>query len=371
MENESEESCKIHIDLLAKAANNGDCVAQYDMANGYDIAFNWFGYDYYSDCKYESYMECLTASSQNGYLPAMCELGETYRDGYYTRKNIKKAFSFIKEAAEASLPEAKFILGCMYADGIGTGVNDTAAFRNIWQAAMSEYADALYMLARFMNDSRWENYTHVYSKIYYILWLTQAANFEVEEAQYELAQCFASSKMLKYDASKVIKWMTAAANNNLYKAQFELALMYRDGKHVETDEKRAFKYMKKAAAVGYECAYCCLGAMYRRGCGTRVNFKKAFYYFEKATCEFAKAHMGCMLLRGYGVKKDISKAVEYLQKAAKLNEPHALYHLGECYENGWGLECNRRKAINCYLKAVKFDENYDDAKDALKRLTKK
>ena len=371
MENESEESCKIHIDLLAKAANNGDCVAQCDMADGHDIAFNWFGYDYFGDCKYKDYEECLQASANNGYLPAMSELGTEYRGERYLKRLPKSAKYWIEKAAAAGYADAQFELACMYNEGNCVQANTKLAFQYYKLAADNSYADAQYPTAQFFKDGipgvlepDRQQYLH---------YLQKAAENESPEAQVELSKLYEGSDLLERNDELVIKWLTAPADGAfpVPLAQFNLGIKYRDGLHTPVDLKKAFKYLKLAADNNCEDAYCHLGAMYRRGDGTRVNYKKAFYYFQKATCAFAIAHVGCMFLRGYGVKRDIPQGVEHLQKAAKLNEPHALYHLGECYENGWGLERNRRKAINCYRKAVKFDEDYDDATEALKRLTKK
>lgn len=370
MENESEESCKFHIDLLAKAANNEDCVAQYDMAKGHDFAFNRFGYDYFGDCKYKDYEECLLASAKNGYIPAMCELGAEYRGEQNLKRLPKSAKYWIEKAAAAGYAYAQFELASMYDEGNCVRANDELAFQYCKLAADNNYADAQYPTAQFFKDGipgvlepDRQQYLH---------YLLNAAENDIHEAQVELSKLYEGSDLLERNDELVIKWLKAAADGNfpIPQAQFNLGIKYRDGLHTPADRKKAFKYLKLAADNNCEDAYCNLGAMYRRGDGTRVNYKKAFYYFRKATCEFAIAHVGCMLLRGYGVRRDIPQAVEHLQRAAKLNEPHALYHLGECYENGWGLECNRRKAINCYQKAVKFDEDYDAAKKALKRLTK-
>ena len=371
MQNESEESCKIHIDLLAKAANNGDCVAQYDMAQGHDIAFNWFGYDYFGDCRYEDFEECLLASAKNGYLPAMCELGEEYRGERYFDKSPKSAKYWIEKAATAGYPKAQFELATMYESGNCVRTNEKLAFRYYKLAADNNYADAQYPTAQYFDEGIPGALEP--DRQQYLHYLQKAAENDIHEAQLELSELYEGSDLLERNDELVIKWLKAAADGAfpVPPAQFNLGIEYRDGVHTPADQKKAFKYLKLAADNHCEDAYCNLGAMCRRGAGTQVNYKKALYYFQKATCEFAIAHVGCMLLRGYGVKRDIPKALEHLQKAAKLNEPHALYHLGECYENGWGLECNRRKAINCYRKAVKFDKDYDDAKEALKRLTEK
>lgn len=54
-----------------------------------------------------------------------------------------------------------------------------------------------------------------------------------------------------------------------------------------------------------------------------------------------------------GENKDLKSAFELFQKAAKQNNSEALFWLGRCYENGWGMfECPE-KAFESYEKAAK------------------
>ena len=70
------------------------------------------------------------------------------------------------------------------------------------------------------------------------------------------------------------------------------------------------------------------------------------------------------LLHGTGCKKDIKSAVDILLPMARNGCPGALYDIGCCYMNGWGVEESYTKAIYCWLKA--WDNGYRQAKDALK-----
>ncbi|MBQ7089104.1 MAG: sel1 repeat family protein [Clostridia bacterium] len=57
------------------------------------------------------------------------------------------------------------------------------------------------------------------------------------------------------------------------------------------------------------------------------------------------------LLRGTGCRKSVKKAVEILLPLAEKGYPGALYDMGECYMEGWGVEQSYPKAIDCWLKA--------------------
>lgn len=70
------------------------------------------------------------------------------------------------------------------------------------------------------------------------------------------------------------------------------------------------------------------------------------------------------LLRGIGCKKDIKRAIDILLSMARNDCPGALYDIGCCYMNGWGVETSYTKALYCWLKA--WEKGYHQAKEELK-----
>lgn len=70
------------------------------------------------------------------------------------------------------------------------------------------------------------------------------------------------------------------------------------------------------------------------------------------------------ILRGTGCKKDVKSAVDILLPMARNGCPGALYDIGCCYMNGWGVEESYTKAIYCWLKA--WEKGYRLAKEDLK-----
>lgn len=68
-------------------------------------------------------------------------------------------------------------------------------------------------------------------------------------------------------------------------------------------------------------------------------------------------------------RKQYSEALVWYEKASKYNNAAAFWNLGNCYENGIGVERDLNKAKEWYLKA-KEAGNWG-AKEALERLAKK
>ena len=60
------------------------------------------------------------------------------------------------------------------------------------------------------------------------------------------------------------------------------------------------------------------------------------------------------------------RAAEQYLKAAEQGDVDAMYQLGECYEDGFGVEEDEEEAIKWYRKAA--EQGNDDAIDKLKEL---
>ena len=64
--------------------------------------------------------------------------------------------------------------------------------------------------------------------------------------------------------------------------------------------------------------------------------------------------------------EDWARAANWFREAALQGLANAQYSLGECYENGWGVDKDPREAVRWYRKAA--DQGHADAEDALERL---
>ena len=58
--------------------------------------------------------------------------------------------------------------------------------------------------------------------------------------------------------------------------------------------------------------------------------------------------------------------MKWFQKAAGRGQPRALFLLGECYEEGHGVQEDLEKALEYYQKAA--DKGYRSAQEAIDRL---
>lgn len=99
------------------------------------------------------------------------------------------------------------------------------------------------------------------------------------------------------------------------------------------------------------------GALLNRG----INSYKAGHYeaalhdlfiADKQGHMKAARYIGLCYENGYGVKKDIKKAASWFHKAASRGDITAMYDLGRFYETGTGVKQDYRKARELYEKAA-------------------
>jgi TPR repeat protein len=62
---------------------------------------------------------------------------------------------------------------------------------------------------------------------------------------------------------------------------------------------------------------------------------------------------------GYGVVKNLKKAFHWLHKAVSLGDFSAMYSISDCYKFGKGVKRNMREAISWYRKAGEALEKFE------------
>ena len=369
------------IEWFTKAANEGNAKALYELGRIYEQSA------YLTHDEVKAY-QCYRQASENGYPEAAISLGRCYLVGKGTEQNTslavkaieqavhngfahaaldlyeycyeeehedsriyrKKALKLLQKAAEHQNAEAHYNLAACYGAGNGVKKSDEKCFEHTRKAAELGFLLACNDMGVYYQRGQCVEQDYVKAAEYYRL----VAQNGIGVAQYNLACLYDNGNGVKQDSQQAFYWFKESADNGFTESSYEVAVRYRDGIGTDKNAKQAFRYMQAAADDEFTPAYCNLGGMYKVGFGTRKNYKKALYYLEKShMCAYAMAQLGCMLLQGLGTAVNILRAIDYLQQAAKKNEPHALYHLAQCYEHGWGVDKNTKKAARLYKKAAK------------------
>ncbi|KDQ54993.1 hypothetical protein JAAARDRAFT_134790 [Jaapia argillacea MUCL 33604] len=115
-------------------------------------------------------------------------------------------------------------------------------------------------------------------------------------------------------------------------------LTLRHGWGCEKNEKSGFNWLRKAAEIAVDD----LETMRDGSEKSAIKSELVVAIYEVGQCFF----------QGWGVPKDQKMAVNYYRTAAKLGDPDAQQDLGFCLANGKGCKKDRKEAAQWYRAAV-------------------
>ena len=140
-------------------------------------------------------------------------------------------------------------------------------------------------------------------------------------------------------------------------AMYRVGDAYYFGKGTQKDMHAAVKWMKNAADKGHPKAMAVYGAYISHGYVSGEP-KDAVKWFEKAAkkdYDFALYNLGFCYRNAYGVERDYKKSYEYFLRAAKLGNAAAMNSVGLAYHNGEGVEPDYGMAFNYFLQSAEND----------------
>ena len=167
----------------------------------------------------------------------------------------------------------------------------------------------------------------------------QNANSERREIANAIAAAEGSNvKLDKYTAFETLSKYAVQGNSRAMNA---LGLMYILGSVGKPDTVQAVSWLTSAGNAGFLSAWVNLGYIYKYAHGgVKQNLTNAFMYFDKAAKKGAIngcCDAGYMLYKGIGCKQNYEAAYSYFRYAAAKNYSPAMYMLGLCYRNGYGV----------------------------------
>ena len=303
----------------------------------------------------------IKSLGDNGYAKAYLELGNYYYRGNFLPKDLEKAFEFTEVAAERGHIEAQSKLGAFYAQGSGVEKDfDKAIYWSMRAAEQGNsesqnnlggfYGEGLGVEKDMVKSTHWLglaaeqgnmgaqyslglNYSPYVLGIDYennneknhekaIYWLKKAADQGHAKSQLALGQAYGSGLGVEVDKQTSLYWIGLAVEQGQPVAKLQLAQAYFDGEEIDglTDEVHAFTLIKEAADTGEIAAF-----------------------FPLAVC----------YTLGRGVAQSDLDAIYYLKTAAKLDDPNALYAMGEIYTKGCaGIEPDYDVARTWLMRAA-------------------
>ena len=186
----------------------------------------------------------LSKLAANGDADAQFRLG--YRFAFCKdkrRRNLKRAFSMWKAAAEQGHVRARFYLGTCY--DFGSGIRRNARRAMFWyhQAAMANHDVAQYNLALGYRDGLGVPRSQRIA----VKWLRVSAAAGNADAQNDLGYCLHEGLGVGKDGRQAFRWYLRAAREGVVRAQFNVGLCYRDGDGIKASKLKAREWLQKAA----------------------------------------------------------------------------------------------------------------------------
>ncbi|XP_028271788.1 death ligand signal enhancer isoform X2 [Parambassis ranga] len=157
------------------------------------------------------------------------------------------------------------------------------------------------------------------------------------------------------DYEQALTCFLAAAQHGYSKAQFNTGVCYEKGRGVNKDLEKALYYYRMAADAGHKQAqyrYAKL-LLTSRSHQSLEQLSTAIDLLEQAAAAgLTKAQVCLASVYAQNPERHGCKSVQYLKMAAESGDDTALLLLGQCYEQGFGVQQNVRTAIEFYKRAA-------------------
>lgn len=180
----------------------------------------------------------------------------------------------------------------------------------------------------------------------------RAADLGDAQAQYLVAQRYATGTGVVRDQSAAVSWYKLSAEQGHSEAQSALGVCYLAGVGGAPDFRRALEWLQKAAEQGDAKAQWNLGSVFASGRGgIKRDLPTAFILYKKAAAAGfvpAQATLGVLFAR----VRDFEQAAFWLSKAAEQGDPEAQYNLGLAYIKGQGVAADLGAAFRWMVMAA-------------------
>ena len=386
----------LEIELLEKAAEQGDHKAQYELGEAY-----YYGkgvLQSYSKAKYwrekaafqgefNAYSNKETETPNALRKKVMQEYGKIVETEEAKRELIAHIYTtpintINLNATEQSDAETQYLLALAYLKGEGIEQSYEKAKYWLEKAAEQQHPKAQTLLSIYQEG----NILHLYIEMakkgdgeslfnigfayhegegveqsYYkaAYWLDEAS---YSEERHKKAQSMVGALFFKLDGlvdSRIAEmYLNEAAAEGDFEAEYYLGRLLEE---IRNDPVNAAKCYKNPAQQGIADAQYRLARLKILFSELKIeqSYPEAAYWFEKAAeqgVSDAQYSIGSLYYNGMGIEQSYTKAAYWYEKASQNNLPKAQLFLGRCYEQGKGVEQSYTKAVFWWEKAA-FQEN--------------
>lgn len=196
-------------------------------------------------CTVQDLVSDLESLMEKGNYAACFDLGQLYYLGDKgVQKDVHRAMTYFKKAADHGVPEAAYQLARIY-----------------------ELGDGEELLA---------------NQVLSFEWYTRAATEGVPEAENNLGSCYFFGRGVEIDFEKAFLLYKSSAEKGNSEAEMNVGICYASGKGVKQDYTLAYTWWKKASEQGHVKAMVNLATCYEIGVGVIQDLYEAYYWYGKA-----------------------------------------------------------------------------------------
>jgi uncharacterized protein len=246
----------------------------------------------------EKGIKLLNQAKELGDLDAYTALGSFFIEGSYVKKNIKKGFRLLNEAAKTH-PIAQFMLAKYYI--LGEPKRDDAKA---------------------------------------LFWMKKSAEAGYPMAELNLGITYFEGNFTPEDLGLAFHYFSLAVDHGNVEAISYLARCYACGYGTTINYINAFALYNKAAEFDDVYAIYQVGQYYASGRAVKINDEIAFKYFLRGAnlndgdCQ---AKVAYAYFFSMGIKKDTNEGLKWLEKSVEQKSAFGYYLKSLCYKKGVGL----------------------------------
>lgn len=269
---------------------------------------------YYEKELYDKSKYWALIGSQLNDTNSLLTLGLIYRNGNGVEIDEKKAFDYLKKAADGGNQIGQYLVGTIYEEGDGVP---------------QDYDKA---------------------RMYY----TMAAEQNDEDALYKLGNLYVHGHGTDSDVEKAIQLFEKASEYGNIDALNVLGIIYSNQNYGHVDLDKSFDYFAKAAHAGHPWGMYNYGDFLIHAYGCKQDIPEGLEWLEKsAEAEIADAYalIGDVYAQEEFGGQDFFKAFRNYKKAAQGGSIQGMKELGFCFLDGKGCSANLEDAIHWLEKA--------------------
>ena len=263
----------------------------------------------------------LQKASSMGHHSSSIMLGNIYTNGAIVSKDFNLAYKYYKLAADNNLPNGIENLGMAYYHGRGVTRDIDKAFTLVKKAAEKDPIAKLNLAIFYLETEQYKNYEEAL-KIY-----TEFANAGNTQAQQNLGYMHMMGQGTKVDYDEAMKYFRIVYQKDFI-AGLSIAYMLELGLGVPQNLTESTKIYQELSQKGYVDAHISLGWKYFKGGeGVDKNHAEALRLFQLAERESKEYHSLRQALYGVGyiyfyseTLKNQEEGIKYMKQAAEQGD---------------------------------------------------